>query len=284
MKDATTADKMGLYERLEKIGEGTYGVVYKARNKTTNTIVALKKIRLETEDEGVPSTTIREISLLKEMRHPNIVKLMDIVHQDEKIYLIFEFLDLDLKKYMDSIPSLSQSLVKVRREEGHKGWFVPQGADMLIDQVGTLKLADFGLARPFGIPLRTYTHEVVTLWYRAPEILLGNKHYSTAVDMWSIGCIFAEMALKKPLFPGDSEIDEIFRIFRLLGTPTEESWPGVAELPDYNPDFPKWVRQSLVAAVPTLNGHGINLLESLLAYDPAARISAKRALLHPYFQ
>jgi serine/threonine protein kinase len=97
---------------------------------------------------------------------------------------------------------------------------------VLIDQQGRLKLADFGLARAFGIPLRTLTHEVVTLWYRSPEILLGSKHYSTAVDMWSLGCIFAEMVNRHPLFPGDSEIDEIFRIFRILGTPNEEIWPG----------------------------------------------------------
>ena len=110
--------------------------------------------------------------------------------------------------------------------------------NLLIDKSGALKLADFGLARAFGIPVRTYTHEVVTLWYRAPEILLGLKQYSTPVDMWSIGCIFAEMIMKRPLYPGDSEIDELFKIFRTLGTPDEETWPGVSKLPDYKPTFP----------------------------------------------
>ncbi|KAJ3326736.1 Cyclin-dependent kinase catalytic subunit [Blyttiomyces sp. JEL0837] len=269
-----------LYEKIEKIGEGTYGVVYKARDRTNNSIVALKKIRLETEDEGVPSTAIREISLLKELRHPNIVKLLDIVHNDAKLYLIFEFLDLDLKKYMDSTTGLSKTLVKSYMHQLVSGInfchahrilhrdLKPQ--NLLIDQLGTLKLADFGLARAFGIPLRTYTHEVVTLWYRSPEILLGSKHYSTAVDMWSVGCIFAEMVLKNPLFPGDSEIDEIFRIFRILGTPTEETWAGISQLPDYKETFPRWSPQPLSQA-------------NFLIYDPAHRISAKRALRHPYF-
>jgi serine/threonine protein kinase len=131
----------------------------------------------------------------------------------------------------------------------------------LIDQQGVLKLADFGLARAFGIPLRTYTHEVVTLWYRSPEILLGSKHYSTAVDMWSVGCIFAELVNRHPLFPGDSEIDEIFRIFRILGTPTEETWPGVQKLPDFKPTFPVWNPQSLSKSVPKLDSEGVDLLQ-----------------------
>ncbi|KAJ3199316.1 Cyclin-dependent kinase catalytic subunit [Entophlyctis luteolus] len=270
------------------------GVVYKARDRANGSIVALKKIRLETEDEGVPSTAIREISLLKELRHPNVVRLLDIVHNDAKLYLIFEFLDLDLKKYMDSVkdqplgPSLIRSYMLQlvsgmcychSRRILHRD-LKPQ--NLLIDQHGVLKLADFGLARAVGIPLRTYTHEVVTLWYRSPEILLGSRHYSAAVDMWSIGCIFAELALKQPLFPGDSEIDEIFRIFRVLGTPDEEIWPGVSQLPDYKSTFPQWRPKPLTEVVPTLDRYGIELLAQLLTYDPASRISAKRALQHPY--
>lgn len=155
---------------------------------------------------------------------------------------------------------------------------------MLIDKEGNLKLADFGLARAFGIPLRTYTHEVVTLWYRAPEVLLGSRHYSTAIDMWSVGCIFAEMAMRSPLFPGDSEIDEIFRIFRTLGTPSDEIWPGVKSLPDYKSSFPQWSGSPLERSVSSLDETGIDLLKSMLIYDPAGRISAKRCLAHPYFQ
>ncbi|KAJ3038412.1 Cyclin-dependent kinase catalytic subunit, partial [Rhizoclosmatium hyalinum] len=249
-------------------------------------------IRLETEDEGVPSTAIREISLLKELNHPNVVRLLDTVHNDAKLYLIFEFLDMDLKKYTDSIKVLPPSLIRSYMQQLVSGMnychakrilhrdLKPQ--NLLIDQSGVLKLADFGLARAVGIPLRTYTHEVVTLWYRAPEILLGSRHYSTAVDMWSIGCIFAELALKAPLFPGDSEIDEIFRIFRVLGTPDEEVWPGISQLPDYKDNFPNWSPQPWKKTVPSLEPDGIDLLQQFLVYDPAYRISAKRALLHPY--
>ncbi|KAG7531296.1 hypothetical protein FFLO_04474 [Filobasidium floriforme] len=290
---------MDNYSKLEKVGEGTYGVVYKARDIRTGQIVALKKIRLEAEDEGVPSTAIREISLLKELsKDDNIVKLFDILHQDQKLYLVFEFVDMDLKKYMDTVGNaadgLSDLMVKKFTYQLIKGLYYchahrvlhrdlkPQ--NLLIDKEGNLKLADFGLARAFGIPLRTYTHEVVTLWYRAPEVLLGSRHYSTAIDMWSVGCIFAEMAMRQPLFPGDSEIDEIFRIFRVLGTPNDEIWPGVSTLPDYKPSFPKWNAVDLERAVPTLDAQGIDLLARTLVYDPAHRISAKRALQHDYFK
>ncbi|KAG0198157.1 Cyclin-dependent kinase 3 [Mortierella sp. GBA30] len=286
------------YQKMEKIGEGTYGVVYKATEKETGRTVALKKIRLENEDEGVPSTAIREISLLKELRHDNVVQLLDIVHDDTKLYLVFEFLDLDLKKYMDGVYNATGTglpMDQVKRylfqmilgiEFCHSRRILhrdlkPQ--NLLIDDKQNLKLADFGLARAFGIPLRTYTHEVITLWYRAPEILLGSRHYSTAVDMWSIGCIFAEMITKRPLFPGDSEIDELFRIFKSRGTPNDNIWPGVSMLKDWKASFPQWDRQPLEPLLPTLSPEGIDLLTQMIEYDPARRISAKRALQHPFF-
>ncbi|KAF8516676.1 Pkinase-domain-containing protein [Gautieria morchelliformis] len=288
---------MDNYAKLEKVGEGTYGVVYKARDMSTGGIVALKKIRLEAEDEGVPSTAIREISLLKELKDDNVVRLLDIVHADQKLYLVFEFLDMDLKRFMESGNSRGEpiTLDTVRKFthqltsglnycHAHRVLhrdLKPQ--NLLIDKHLNLKLADFGLARAFGVPLRTYTHEVVTLWYRSPEVLLGSRHYSTALDMWSVGCIFAEMALRgQPLFPGDSEIDQIFRIFRILGTPTEDTWPGVQALPDYKTTFPSWSGSDLAEVVHPLDKDGIDLLKKTLTYDSAERISAKRALLHPY--
>ncbi|XP_010555567.1 PREDICTED: cell division control protein 2 homolog isoform X2 [Tarenaya hassleriana] len=264
---------MDQYEKVEKIGEGTYGVVYKARDKLTNETLALKKIRLEQEDEGVPSTAIREISLLKEMQHGNIVKLQDVVHSDKRLYLVFEYLDLDLKKLMDTCPEFSKDPQRIKsflyqilrgvsychsHRVLHRD-LKPQ--NLLIDRrTNSLKLADFGLARAFGIPVRTFTHEVVTLWYRAPEILLGSRQYSTPVDVWSVGCIFAEMVNHRPLFPGDSEIDELFKIFRIMGTPTEETWPGVTSMPDYKSAFPKWAPKDLETVVPTLDPAGIDLL------------------------
>ncbi|KAI3396888.1 hypothetical protein diail_11592 [Diaporthe ilicicola] len=307
---------MDNFQKLEKLGEGTYGVVYKARDLANGSrIVALKKIRLEAEDEGVPSTAIREISLLKEMRHPNIMRLFNIVHASgHNLYLVCEFLDLDLKKYMDSLPvsdgGRGRALPEGSGDLGRLGlgdamvkklmWQLCSGVrychsrrilhrdlkpqNLLIDRDGNLKLADFGLARAFGVPLRTYTHEVVTLWYRAPEILLGGRQYSTGVDMWSVGCIFAEMCTRKPLFPGDSEIDEIFKIFRALGTPSEDVWPGVTSYPDFKSSFPKWQRDYSAALCHNLDNMGLDLLELMLVYDPAGRISAKAAVNHPYFE
>ena len=155
--------------------------------------------------------------------------------------------------------------------------------NLLIDKEGNIKLADFGLARAFGLPVKTLTHEVVTLWYRAPEILLGQKAYSTPVDIWSIGCIFSELAQKRPLFAGDSEIDQIFKIFRTQGTPTESHWPGALKLPDFKASFPKWKAQPLTKQVDKLDAVGMDLLQSMVALDPAKRISARMALRHPYF-
>eukprot|EP00054_Salpingoeca_dolichothecata_P017291 m.103258 g.103258 ORF g.103258 m.103258 type:complete len:295 (-) comp22395_c0_seq1:31-915(-) len=285
---------MDKYLKTEKIGEGTYGTVYKAQVRATGDLVALKEIKLEAEDEGVPSTAIREISLLKELNHPNIVRLVEVIHANKNLTLVFEFLDRDLKRHMDiSQGGLDPMLIKSYMYQLFKGIafshshrvlhrdLKPQ--NLLIDRHGSIKLADFGLARAFGIPVRTYTHEVVTLWYRAPEILLGTKQYACPVDIWSLGCIFAEMITRRPLFPGDSEIDELFRIFRVLGTPTDDTWPGVSELPDYKPIFPKWERQNLADLIPGADEVAIDLLSSMLQYEPSKRISAKMAMQHQYF-
>ncbi|XP_033105761.1 cyclin-dependent kinase 2-like [Anneissia japonica] len=286
---------MDNFQKIEKIGEGTYGVVYKARDKISGEVVALKKIRLDTESEGVPSTAIREIALLKELNHDNIVRLLDVIHNEKKLYLVFEFLNQDLKKYMDSAPpsGLPLSLVKSYLHQLLKGVacchshrvlhrdLKPQ--NLLIDKTGAIKLADFGLARAFGLPVRTYTHEVVTLWYRAPEILLGCRLYDMPVDIWSLGCIFVEMLTRRALFPGDSEIDQLFRIFRTLGTPDDNTWPGVTKLPDFKSTFPKWNAQDINKIVPTLDKDGKNLLSQMLCFVPERRITAKSALNHPFF-
>ncbi|KAL4152608.1 Cyclin-dependent kinase 2 [Phytophthora ramorum] len=288
---------MERYQRIEKggsIGEGTYGVVYKSLDLKTKKVVALKRIRLETEDDGIPSTALREISVLRELEHPNIVSLLDCLQEDGKLFLVFEFMDKDLKRHMEhklgklepaQIKSFLYQLLKGLAFSHSRGIMhrdlKPQ--NLLVNATGELKIADFGLARAFSLPIKKYTHEVVTLWYRAPEILLGQEVYSPPVDIWSIGVIFAEMVSKKPLFPGDSEIDQLYRIFRAFGTPNESTWPGVTKLRDYAPTFPKWRKKDMRELFPQLDEAGLNLLESMLHYDPSARISAKVALRHPYF-
>jgi len=156
--------------------------------------------------------------------------------------------------------------------------------NLLINKRGELKLADFGLARAFGIPVRSYTHEVVTLWYRAPDVLMGSRKYSTPVDMWSVGCIFGEMASGRPLFPGTSDHDQVLRIFKILGTPTETSWPTMIDLPEYKSDWPKFEPVALQSIAPSLDELGIDLLNRMLQYEPSRRTSAKDALDHEYLK
>lgn len=284
---------MERYQKLEKIGEGTYGVVYKAQDQSGE-LFALKKIRLETEDGGIPSTAIREIALLKELQHPNIVKLYDVLHTERRLTLVFEFLDQDLKKLLDVCdggldpPTTRSFLYQLLRGIAHcherrilHRDLKPQ--NLLINREGALKLADFGLARAFGIPVRAFTHEVVTLWYRPPDVLMGSRTYSTSLDVWSVGCIFAEMATGRPLFPGSSDQDQLMKIFQVLGTPDPESWSEVTKLPLWKPDYPKLQPQPWRNVVPKLDALGVDLLLRMLVFDPNKRISAREAMKHPYF-
>ncbi len=158
-----------------------------------------------------------------------------------------------------------------------------QYATQLINSRLELKLADFGLARAFGIPVNTFSNEVVTLWYRAPDVLLGSRNYSTSIDMWSIGCIMAEIHTGKPLFPGKTNEDQLIRIFKVFGTPSEQSWPGVSELSEFKPNFPVYPAVPIQNKLPTMDPLALDLLARLLQYQPQMRFSAKDALQHPYF-
>uniref|UniRef100_A0A673NC60 cyclin-dependent kinase n=1 Tax=Sinocyclocheilus rhinocerous TaxID=307959 RepID=A0A673NC60_9TELE len=253
--------KLETYIKLDKLGEGTYATVFKGRSKLTDNLVALKEIRLEHE-EGAPCTAIREVSLLKDLKHANIVTLHDIVHTDKSLTLVFEYLDKDLKQYMDDCGNImSMHNVKIflfqilrglaychRRKVLHRD-LKPQ--NLLINERGELKLADFGLARAKSVPTKTYSNEVVTLWYRPPDVLLGSSEYSTQIDMWGVGCIFYEMAAGRPLFPGSTVEDELHLIFRLLGTPTEDNWPGISSIEEFKSyNFPKYKPQPFINHAP----------------------------------
>uniref|UniRef100_A0A4W4FPQ0 cyclin-dependent kinase n=1 Tax=Electrophorus electricus TaxID=8005 RepID=A0A4W4FPQ0_ELEEL len=264
--------KLETYVKLGKLGEGTYATVFKGRSKLTENLVALKEIRLEHE-EGAPCTAIREVSLLKNLKHANIVTLHDIIHTDRCLTLVFEYLDSDLKQYLDNCRNImSMSNVKV---------FMFQ---LLRGLAGELKLADFGLARAKSVPTKTYSNEVVTLWYRPPDVLLGSTEYSTPIDMWGVGCILYEMATGRPLFPGSTVKEELHLIFRLMGTPTEETCPGITANEEFRSYlFPQYRAQALINHVPRLDTEGIDLLTTLLLYDTRKRISAEASLRHAYF-
>jgi negative regulator of the PHO system len=269
--------------------------VFKGRNRQTGDLVALKEIHLDSE-EGTPSTAIREISLMKELKHENIVALHDVIHTENKLMLVFEYMDGDLKKYMDTngdrgalkpmtIKSFMYQLLKGidfchQNRVLHRD-LKPQ--NLLINSKGQLKLGDFGLARAFGIPVNTFSNEVVTLWYRAPDVLLGSRTYNTSIDIWSAGCIMAEMYTGRPLFPGTTNEDQIIRIFRIMGTPTERTWPGITQFPEYKPSFQMYATQDLRQILPQIDHQGIDLLQRMLKLRPELRISAHDASKHPWF-
>ncbi|XWS34607.1 hypothetical protein CRYUN_Cryun21dG0052700 [Craigia yunnanensis] len=293
------------FERLNKIDEGTYGVVYRARDKKTGEIVALKKVKMEKEREGFPLTSLREINILLSFHHPSIVDVKEVVVGSnlDSIFMVMEYMEHDLKGLMETMKQpFSQSEVKclmLQLLEGgkylHDNWVLHRDlktSNLLLNNKGELKICDFGLARQYGIPLKPYTHLVVTLWYRAPELLLGARQYSTAIDMWSLGCIMAELLSKEPLFNGKTEFDQLDKIFRILGTPNETIWPGFSKLPGVKVNFVKHqynlLRKKFPATsftgTPVLSDAGFDLLNKLLTYDPEKRITAKAALNHEWFR
>ncbi|KAA8533272.1 hypothetical protein F0562_033195 [Nyssa sinensis] len=232
--------------------EGTYGVVYRARDKKTGEIVALKKVKMEKEREGFPLTSLREINILLSFHHASIVDVKEVVVGSnlDSIFMVMEYMEHDLKGLMETMKQpFSQSEVKcliLQLLEGikylHDNWVLHRDlktSNLLLNNRGELKICDFGLARQYGSPLKPYTHLVVTLWYRAPELLLGAKQYSTAIDMWSLGCIMSELLSKNPLFNGKTEFDQLDKIFRTLGTPNETIWPGFSKLPGVKVNFVK---------------------------------------------
>ncbi|KAJ8904941.1 hypothetical protein NDN08_001454 [Rhodosorus marinus] len=319
------------YDPIGKIGEGTYGLVYKAQVIAEGEVavakrsVAVKKFKSFRSGDGISPTAIREIKLLRELSHDYIVDLMDVMldPDDKALYLVFDYADHDLLEMIRSnhahqgagmdpvtVKSLLWQILQGINYL-HKNWVIHRdlkpsnilvtGSDKPVEEQGCVKIADFGLARLFQAPLRPFTDVdsvVVTIWYRAPELLLGAKHYTKAVDIWAIGCIFAELITSKPLFQGQEKIrkgedrnpfqsDQVSQIFRILGKPTQKEWPGIVDLQHWN-EAQNW-RESkniLHERVPALRPgtSGFDLLSKLLEYDPSKRITAEQALEHEFFR
>lgn len=291
---------MDCYEKLNTLGQGTYGIVYRVRDKSSGKEYALKKVKVDKDlfRDGFPVSCLREISILKTCFHENIVKLKEVVvgKEIEKIYLVMEYCEQDLASLLDNLEKpFTESEVKciiIQLLRGlkylHENYIVHRDikvSNLLLTDEGCLKIADFGLARTFSVPSKAMTPNLVTLWYRPPELLLGATHHTTAVDMWAAGCILGELLLNKPLLPGKGEIQQLELIIDLLGTPSENIWSGFSQLPAcQNFTLRQQPYNNLKTKFPNLSPSGLRLLNFLFMYDPKKRASAQESLESNYFQ
>lgn len=294
------------YDRLNMIDRGAYGVVSRARSRDTGEVVAVKRVLMDNSPVGFPVTSLREVNILHKNRHPNIVRLIEIVQGDsiDDIYMVMEFMDHELRMLMNSMKTpFQQAEVKcllrqllLGLQAMHDNWVIHRDlktSNLLYNNRGVLKICDFGLARSYsGAEQCPLTPGVVTLYYRPPELLLGATVYSTAVDIWGVGCIFAEMLTNEILLPGKGELDQLYQIFRVVGSPTDEDWPEVKLLPHFRRFTwrhcpPGLLRQKFprttFSSGSYLSDKGYDLLSRMLALNPAKRISVQEALEHPYF-
>ncbi|PHH70190.1 hypothetical protein CDD82_7289 [Ophiocordyceps australis] len=295
------------YEKLNDIQEGTYGWVARARERATSRIVALKRLKQEAQGRnGLPVTGLREIQMLNDCRHINIVALHQVVvgndapRLDNSVYLVLEFIEHDLKGILDDMPEpFLASEIKcllIQLASGlaylHDRWILHRDlktSNLLLNNRGQLKIADFGMARYVGDPPPCrLTQLVVTLWYRAPELLLGTLSYGPAIDMWSVGCIFGELLSREPILQGANEVGQLSKIIALCGIPSDESWPGFRRLPNASslklpPSAISPARSLVRSRFPSLTTAGVSLLSSLLSLDPHRRPTAQNMLQHEYF-
>ncbi|EMR10059.1 hypothetical protein PNEG_01811 [Pneumocystis murina B123] len=286
------------FEKLNRIGEGTYGVVYRAKDKRNNTIVALKAVRIFDNDRysGIPITALREISLLRSLKHKNIISVLEVAVGEalDDIYMVEEYCEQDMASMMDTIcVKYTQSEVKCLIKqllEGveylHRQNIIHRDlkmSNLLLNAKGILKIADFGMAREYRE--NGMTPHVVTIWYRSPELLFGKKNYTSSVDLWSVGCILGELITSAPLFPGKNETEQVQLIVNLLGAPNEAIWPEFGKLPLsrhflFFSNKSNMIKQKFSNQTTTTK----DLINCLLTYNPEKRISAKAALNHEYFQ
>ena len=288
------------FEHMDSIGAGTFGKVYRARDKKTGQIVAMKRLLID-KDDGVSISALRETKLLKKAQHPNVVSWKDMAVNCElnKMFIVMECLEYDVRELIrQKIITLKISEVKTMMlhllrgvQHLHDNFILHRDlklSNLLVSRDGILKIADLGLAREYSCPptsYHPYTPVVVTLWYRAPELLLGAKEYGPAIDMWSVGCILAELLNGRPLFPGRSQIDQLQLIFQIMGTPTQKIWPDLVKLPVMKQcKFETHKFNFLRKKCPkSLTRQGFYMLNKLLVYDPKRRVTAEEAGASQWF-
>ncbi|GAA5914462.1 hypothetical protein JCM6882_003026 [Rhodosporidiobolus microsporus] len=291
--EAANAAIQAKYTKDKKVGEGTYAVVYLGKEATTGRKVAIKKIKVGQFKDGLDMSAIREVKFLRELRHPNVIELLDVFSSKQNLNLVLEFLTTDLEAVIrDKALVFQQGDIKswmLMTMKGldfcHRNWVLHRDMkpnNLLIAADGTLKLADFGLAREYADEGAKMTCQVVTRWYRSPELLLGCRSYSTGVDQWAAGCIFAELMLRVPFMAAESDMEQLNMIFSAMGTPDEGVWPGFSKLAN-GASFEKKPKTDLRMLFSAASSEALDLMEKLLAYDPRKRITAKESLYHPYF-
>ncbi|KAI3686031.1 hypothetical protein L1987_79700 [Smallanthus sonchifolius] len=283
------------YDKLDKIGSGTYSNVYKARDRKTKKIVALKKVRFDTSEPESVKFMAREIMMLRKLDHPNIVKLEGLAtsRMQYSLYLVFEYMITDLSRIISRPDEmLTEPQVKFYMKQllsglqhCHERGILHRdikGSNLLIDKDGNLKIADFGLANYYD-PKKSVqlTNRVVTLWYRSPELLLGMTIYGPGIDLWSAGCLLAEMFAGRPIMPGRTEVEQLHKIFKLCGTPSADYWKKLKLSTTFRP--PHSYKPNLHEAFRDYPRSALGLLMVLLALDPAYRGSAGSALQHEFF-
>ncbi|CAH8568037.1 unnamed protein product [Schistosoma curassoni] len=290
--------KNSRYEKVCYLGEGQFANVFLAQDNNRNgQLVAIKKVKAGPRwvlADGMNLSAIREIKILKEIDHPNVLTLLDVFSQDRCICLVFDFMSSDLEALVHDptvvlipahVKALSLQLLR-GVEYLHANWILHRDLkpnNLFLSKQGKVKIGDFGLARQFASsPTRPMTHQVATRWYRAPELFYGCTLYGVGIDIWAVGCIIAEFLLRTPLFPGDCDLTQLAKIYEITGTPEDDTWPDVYRLPNYvkferRPGIP--FSQIFTAASTDL----INLLETLLNLNPDARGTASNALQSSYF-
>lgn len=284
------------YTKDKKVGEGTYAVVYLGVQKVTKRKIAIKEIKTGLFKDGLDMSALREVKYLQELRHPNVIELVDVFSTTNNLNLVLEFLPCDLEVLIKStdvtflVADIKSWLLMTFRGLHHCHRMSILHRDLkpnnlLLAPDGQLKIADFGLARALGNVNEDLSSNVVTRWYRAPELLFGAKHYTGAIDVWSVGIIFAELMLRIPYLPGKDDVDQLDVTFKALGTPTEQIWPNVTSLPLYNAlrVYPPPSRQELRNRFIAATDKALDLMISMTQLDPSRRCNTTQALLHDYF-